>query len=105
MYIRIQGLPHSSVEEAEHPRVRELIYRIENHPHRDDLQANLMQDNVYNPCSEKFAENDPRHGESEILRIVRHHFKSTVLLLSTISDKRHCVPHLWKLLAQHDSTR
>ena len=52
MYIRIQGLPHSSVEEAEHPRVRELIYRIENHPHRDDLQANLMQDNVYNPCSE-----------------------------------------------------
>ena len=49
---RIQGLLHSTVEEAEHVRVRELINRIESHPHKDELQADLMQDNVYNPFSE-----------------------------------------------------
>ena len=49
---RIQGLPHSSVEEAEHLRVRELLHQIENHPHRDELQADLMQDNVYIRFSE-----------------------------------------------------
>ena len=48
---RIQGLLHS-VEEAEHVRVRELTTRIESHPHRDELQTDLMQDNVYNPVSE-----------------------------------------------------
>ena len=49
---RIQGLSHSTVEEAEHVRVRELLTRIESHSHRDDLQTDLMQDNVYNPFSE-----------------------------------------------------
>ena len=33
-------------------RVRELIDRIENHPHRDELQPDSMQDNVYNPFIE-----------------------------------------------------
>ena len=46
---RIQGLPHSSVEEPEHLRVRELINRIENHAHRDELQEDLTQDDIYNP--------------------------------------------------------
>ena len=49
---RFQGLLHSTVEEAEHVRVREVINWIESPPHRDDLQADLMQDNVCNPFSE-----------------------------------------------------
>ena len=49
---RIQGLSHSTVEEAEYVRVRELIDRIENHLDRDELQADLMQNNIYNPFSE-----------------------------------------------------
>ena len=49
---RIQGLSYSSVEEAKHLRVQELINRIENHRHRDELQADVKQDKVYNPFSE-----------------------------------------------------
>ena len=49
---RVQGLLHSTVEKAEYVRVRELIKRIENHPHRNELQADSMQDKVYNPFSE-----------------------------------------------------
>ena len=46
---RISGLPHSVVKQAENSRVRELVKKIENHPHRQDLQADLQQNNAYNP--------------------------------------------------------
>ena len=36
-------------KEAEHLRVQELVKKIENHPHRESLQADLQQNNVYNP--------------------------------------------------------
>ena len=48
----IQGLFHSSVEEAEHVRARELTDRSERHRHQDELQADLRQNNVYIPFSE-----------------------------------------------------
>ena len=50
---RISGLPHSVVKQAENSRVRELVKKIENHPHRQDLQTDLQQSNAYNPFSEK----------------------------------------------------
>ena len=50
---RIPGLPHSVVKQADNYRVRELVEQIENHPHRQDLQADLQQNNAYNPFSEK----------------------------------------------------
>ena len=48
---RVPGLSHAVVKEAEHLRVQELVQRIENHPHRAALQADLQQNNVYNPFS------------------------------------------------------
>ena len=33
-------------------RVRELVKKIESHPHRGALQADLQQNNVYNPFSD-----------------------------------------------------
>ena len=39
------------MKEAEHLRVQELVKKIENHPHREALQADLQQNNVYNPFS------------------------------------------------------
>ena len=48
----MSGLPHSVVKQAENSRVRELVKKIENHPHRQDLQADLQQNNAYNPFSE-----------------------------------------------------
>ena len=48
---RVPGLSHSDVKEAEHLRVQELVKKIESHPHREALQADLQQNNVYNPFS------------------------------------------------------
>ena len=46
---RVPGLSHAVVKEAEHFRVQELVKKIESHPHREALQADLQQNNVYNP--------------------------------------------------------
>ena len=48
---RIPGLPHSVVKQADHYRVRELVKKIENHPHRQSLQRDLQQNEAYNPFS------------------------------------------------------
>ena len=50
---RIPGLPHSVVKQAENSRVRELVKKIENHPHRQSLKRDPQQNNAYNPFSEK----------------------------------------------------
>ena len=48
---RIPGLPHSVAKQAENYRVRELVKKIENHPHRQSLQRGLQQNKAYNPFS------------------------------------------------------
>ena len=48
---RAPGLSHAVVNEAEHFRVEELVKKIENHHHREALQADLQQNNVHNPFS------------------------------------------------------
>ena len=50
---RVSGLPHAVVEQAENFRVRELVKKIESHPHREALQADLQQNNADNPFSEE----------------------------------------------------
>ena len=51
---RVSGLPHAVVKLAEYFRVRELVKRIESHPHRRALQADLKnKKNSYNPFSEE----------------------------------------------------
>ena len=39
------------MKEAENFSVQELVKKIESHPHRKALQADLQQNNVYNPFS------------------------------------------------------
>ena len=46
---RVSGLPHAVVKRAENFRVRELVKKIESHPHRKALQADLQQKSNYNP--------------------------------------------------------
>ena len=50
---RVYGLPHAVVKQAENSRVRELVKKIENHPHRQGLQDDLQHNNAYNPFCEK----------------------------------------------------
>ena len=37
--IRVSGMSHAVVKQAENFRVRELVKKIESHPHREALQA------------------------------------------------------------------
>ena len=48
---RVPGLSHAVAKEAETFRVRELVKKIESHPHREALQGDLQQNNVYNSFS------------------------------------------------------
>ena len=48
---RVPGLSHADGKEAEHFQVQELVKKIESHPHREALQADLQQNNVHNPFS------------------------------------------------------
>ena len=50
------GLSQSVVKEAEHFRVQELVKKIETHPHRAALHADLQQNNVHNPFSKDSKE-------------------------------------------------
>ena len=52
----IPGLPHSTVKQLQGTNVRELIQKIENHPHRQALQRDLEQGQQFNPFSEKSKE-------------------------------------------------
>ena len=63
---RVPGLSHGFVKEAEHLRVQELVQRIENHPHRAALQADLQQNNVYNPFSNNSKEMIHELGNVEL---------------------------------------
>ena len=55
---RVSGLPHAVVKQEENFRVRELVKKIESHPHRRALQADLRQNNAYNPFSEESKSDD-----------------------------------------------
>ena len=46
------GLPLAVVKQAENFRVRELVKKIESHPHREAFQADLQQNFAYKPFSE-----------------------------------------------------
>ena len=48
---RIPGFPHSVVKQAENYRVRELVQKIENHPHRQFFQRDQQQNKAFNPFS------------------------------------------------------
>ena len=60
---RVSGLPHAVVTRAENSRAREFVKKIESHPHRQDLQADLQHNNACNPCSEKIKDDDLGHGQ------------------------------------------
>ena len=53
---RVSGLPHAVVKQEGNFCVREPVKKIESHPHRQALQADLQQNNVYNPFSENSKE-------------------------------------------------
>ena len=68
---RVSGWPHAVVQQAENYRVRQLVKKIESHPHRQDLQADLQQSNAYNPFTQKTKEDDSRYGQCRAIWVMR----------------------------------
>ena len=66
---RTYGLPHAVVKQAEKSRVRELVKKIESHPHRQDLQADLQQSNAHNPFSDKSKKMIKDMGNVELFEL------------------------------------
>ena len=66
---RVPGLSHAIVKEAEHFRVQELVQKIESHPHREALHADLQQNNVYNPFSNKSKAMIRELGNVEVFKL------------------------------------
>ena len=66
---RVPGLSHSVLKEAGHLRVQELVQRIENHLHRAALQADLQQNNIYNPFSKNSKEMIRELGNVELFEL------------------------------------
>ena len=66
---RIPGLPHSVVKQADNYRVRELVKKIDNHPHRQSLQRVLQQNNAYNPFCEKSKKMMKDMGNVELFEL------------------------------------
>ena len=66
---RVSGLPHAVVKQAENFRARELVKKIESHPHRQALQDDLQQSNAYNPFSEKSKKMIHDMGNVELFEI------------------------------------
>ena len=66
---RVSGLPHADVKQAENFRVRELVKKIESHPHRQDLQADLQQSNAYKTFGKKSKKMIREMGNVELLEL------------------------------------
>ena len=71
---RVPGLLHAVIKEAEHLRAQGLVQRIENHPHREALPADLQQNNVYNPLGKNSKAMIRELGNVEL----RNYTKSTI---------------------------
>ena len=54
----IPGVPHSTVKQLHGASVRDLIQKIENHPHRHALQRDLQQREQFSPFSQESKTND-----------------------------------------------
>ena len=66
---RILGLPHSVAQHSDNCCVRELVKKIENHPHRQSLQRDLQQNNAYHPFSEKSKKMIQDMGNVELFEL------------------------------------
>ena len=66
----IPGLPHSTVKQLHGASVRELIQKIENHPHRHALQRDLQQSQQFNPFSQESKEMIHEVGNIELCELL-----------------------------------
>ena len=83
----IPGMPHAAVKKEEHFRVRELVKKIESHPHREALQADLQQNIVYNPFRNNSKAMIREMGNVEYSSYAKQFRKCNVLNVFSIGIK------------------
>ena len=88
MDFRIPGLPHSVVKQAQNSRVRELVKKIENHPHRHALQLDLQQNKACNPFSAKSKQMIQDVGNVELFELFLRRTLRRHLLNETVANRR-----------------
>ena len=66
---RVPGLPHAVVKQAENFRVRELVKKIQSHPHREAIKADMQQNNAYNPFSDDAKAMIREMGNAELFEL------------------------------------
>ena len=64
------GLPHATVKQLHRASVRELIQKIENHPHRHALERDLQQSQSFNPFSPESKEMIHDVGNIELCELL-----------------------------------
>ena len=69
---RKSGLP----KKRKNSRVRELVKKIENHPHRQALQADLQQNKAYNPFSTTTKKMIKDMGNAELFELCETNSKT-----------------------------
>ena len=88
------GLPHSVVKQAENYRVRELVKKIENHPHRQSLQRDLQQNKAYNPFSTTSKKMIQDVGNAELFELFETDPKTQWQRMPIILEWRHRPLHM-----------
>ena len=92
---RAPGLSHAVVKEAEIFSVQELVKKIESHPHREALRADLEQNDVYNPFSNTSKEMIRELGNVELFQLCETiHTKSAMFSMSSPLESRNYLLHL-----------
>ena len=70
MDFNIPGLHHSTVKQLHGASVREMIQKIENHPHRHAIQRDLQQSQSFNPFSQESTEMIHEVGNIELCELL-----------------------------------
>ena len=91
---RVSGLPCAVVKQAENFRVRELVKKIESHPHREALQADLQQNNIYNPFSDNSKAMIREMGNVELFELCETIPKVQMFSMSSLLESRSDLLHL-----------
>ena len=66
---RVSGLPHAVVKQEGNFIVRKFVKKIESRPHREAFQADLQQNNVYNPFSDDSKATIREMGNVELFEL------------------------------------
>ena len=102
MDFNIPGLPHSAVKQLHGASVRDLIQKIENHPHRHALQRDLQQSQSFNPFSQESKEMIHEVGNIELRELLDVEPKAQCKVCLSYLGRRHRLLHVRALLAQRN---